>query len=364
MAELESEDSSDGMLVIDEPNYDCKNVEISDNSNSDVEVVELDEDTKDISTLMKPSSSSTITGLTCNHCFKKFSTNNNLLNHIRKFKGSCGKSTNNNFTFKRTSVDLIHEHLIKKKPKLYPVIEPAISEDVPLCNEMIPIMYKPTAEPTNIMPSLRQVLVDEIEPEYPCSKCGQIFRHNIGLLCHLSSDHNDVSSNQVMNVKKKSSTKLGGKKRITRKNSVKDKKQIENNEPVSNTIDLTMLPDIKKDSLLSRMKSYVYTANKNKVICLLCNVQFTNIKKALAHVQDKHISKKIECGYCDMKFVYELKLRSHMAKRHNIICVYKCDKCSKMINRDECELHLENCEEKESPIEIKREEDDNLIVQN
>lgn len=363
MAELESEDSSDGTLVIDEPNYDCNQIEILDDSNSDVEVVEIDDDIIDINTLMSPSSSSTSISLTCNQCSKQFSTNNNLINHIRKFKGSCAKVTNNNLTIKRKSpIDLIPKHFVKKKPKLC-TINPAISEAVPLCNQIIPIIYKPAAVPTKIiMPSLRQMLVDEIEPEHPCTQCGQIFRHNIGLLCHLNSDHNDVSSNQVINVKKKSSTKLEEKTQIVRKNDIKDKKQIENNEPMSNTINLTLLPDLKKDSLLNRMKSYVYSADKNKVICIVCNVEFKNIKKALAHVEDKHISEKVECGYCNMKFVYELKLRSHMAKRHKIICVYKCDECSKMINREECESHLEKCKGKANTTKIKREGDGSLII--
>lgn len=364
MAELESEDSSDGTLIIDEPNFDCKR-EISDDLNSYVDIVDSDDDIKDVSTLLDPSSSSTTIDLICKHCTKQFSTNSNLLNHIKKFEGNCANVTNDNLLIKtETSVDLIPKHFVQNKPIRCTVIEPTISEAVPLCSQIIPIIYQPVIEPTNIiMPSLRQVLVDEIEPEYPCTKCSQIFRHNIALLCHLNSDHSDdVSSNQVMDVKKKkkkSSAKSGRKKQMVENNDIKDNKQIENNEPVSNTINLTLLPDLKKDSLLNRMKSYVSTADKNKVICVLCNVEFKNTKKALAHVEDKHISEKIGCGYCNMKFVYELKLRSHLAKRHKIISVHKCNKCSKMINKEEYESHLEKCKEK-NPLKIKT-EDDSLI---
>ena len=213
-----------------------------------------------------------------------------------------------------------------------------------------------------MLPSLRQILVDEIEPEYPCTMCGEIFRHNIGLLCHLNTEHNDETFNKEDSSKeKKSPTKLGVKKQIMKKNPVDENKQVENDAyiqmPISDTVDLTLLPDLKKDSLMNRMKSYVYSPMKGQAICLLCNIDFKNTKKALSHVEDKHIMDKIGCGYCNMKFVYELKLRSHMAKRHNVICVYKCDKCSKMINKEECDSHSEKCKEKVNPMIIKREED-------
>lgn len=366
MAELESEDSLDGALVIDEPNYDCNKIEILNDSDSDVEIVEIDDDDmNDISSTLNSSNSTN--GLICKLCSRIFSTNNDLLNHIRKFNGrigGCTNITNVKLTaIKRKAVDLTPENFIKKKrskpPKLYAAISTPVPDAIPLRTqiipEMIPIIYKPTPPP-NIMPSLRQILVDEIEPEYPCTICGQIFRHNIGLICHVNSEH--MASDKVINAKKKSQTTLGEKKQIMKKNDIKDNKQIENDE---STINLTLSSDLKKDSLLNRMKSYVYSANKNQVICVLCNVEFKTTKKALAHVEDKHISEKIECVYCNMKFVYRLKLRSHLAKRHKIIAVYECDKCSKMINKDECELHLEKCKGKVNLTKVKREEDSNLI---
>lgn len=368
MADFESEDSLDGALIIDEPNYDSNKIEILSDSDSDVEIVELDDDINDISSTLNSSNSTN--GLTCKQCSRIFSTNNDLLNHIRKFKGrigGCTSVTNVKLTtIKRKAVDLTPENFIKKKrdrpPKLCAISTP-VPDAIPLCTqiipEMIPIIYKPTPPPNIIMPSLRQILVDEIEPEYPCTICGQIFRHNIGLICHVNSEH--ITSDNAINAKKKSPTTLSEKKQIMKKNDIKDNKQIENDEPISNTINLTLSSDFKKDSLLNRMKSYVYSANKNQVICVLCNVEFKTTKKALAHVEDKHISEKIECGYCNMKFVYKLKLRSHMAKRHKIIAVYECDKCSKMINKEECELHLEKCKGKGNLTNVKREEDSNLL---
>jgi len=409
MAELESEDSSDGTLVIDEPNYDSQTIEILDHSDSDVEIVELDDDIvdnsdveivenddviednsdveiveldnhiKNTSTSLNSSGLSSKISLTCKPCSRIFTTNNDLLNHIRKFKGRIGGCTNlpNNTIEKRKSAESSEpEHLIIKKkrgrpPKKrnvngsqspIPVLKP-VPKTIPLSRssipELIPIIFKSTIATinNNTLPSLRQVLVDEIEPEYPCKMCGEIFRHNIGLICHLDTEHkNETSNKEDPNKNKKSSTKLGVKKRIIKKNLVSEIKQIENYEPTSDTVDLTLVPDLKKDSLMNRMKSYVYSLNKNQAICLLCNIDFKNTRKALAHVEDKHIMDKIECGYCNMKFVFELKLRSHMAKRHKIIAVYKCDKCSKMINKEECDSHSEKCKGKVNPIIIKREE--------
>lgn len=342
MAELESENSSDGTLVIDEPNYDYETIEILDSSDSDVEVVELDDNIEETSTLLNPSSSSTNVGLNCNFCFRKFSSNNDLLNHIRKFKGRLGscinmsKMINVNLSTKRKNEKRhLPEHIVKKKrgrpPKYHPVIK--TPDPNSLCPQNIPIIYN-SFTPTNNLPSLRKILVDELEREYSCTKCDQTFRHNIGLICHLNSEHNDESNNISL-------TKLNEKKE--RKRLVKTNKEIEYVKTITDTIDLTLLPDYKKDSLMNRMKSYVYSPNKGQVICVLCNVEFKNTKKALAHVEDKHITEKIECGYCNMKFVYELKLRSHMAKRHKVISVYKCDKCSKMINNEECKTHSEKC---------------------
>jgi len=398
MAELESEDSSDGTLVIDEPNYDNQTIEILDHSDSDVEIVELDDDAEDnsdveivelddhlksTSTSLSSSGLSTKNSLTCKQCSRIFMTNNDLLNHIRKFKGRIGGCTNlpNNTIVKRkTTKSPESEHLVIKKkrgrpPKNHnvngpqfpvPVLKP-VPKTIPLCRpsipELIPIIFKSVTKPAiatinnNNLPSLRQILVDEIEPEYPCTMCGEIFRHNIGLICHLDTEHNNETTNKEdPNKNKKSSTKLGVKKQIVKKTLVNEVKQIENYEPTSDTIDLTLVPDLKKDSLMNRMKSYVYSLNKNQAICLLCNIDFKNAKKALAHVEDKHIMDKIECGYCNMKFVFELKLRSHMAKRHKIIAVYKCDKCSKMINKEECDSHSEKCKGKVNPIIIKSEE--------
>lgn len=358
MAEVESEDSSDGTLVIDEPSYNYETIEIMDSSDSDVEVVELD----NISTSLNPSSSSNKSGLNCNFCLRIFSSNNELLNHVRKFKGKLGgclnksNMTNVNLTVKKKNEEsILQEHLIKRKrgrpPKIYP--KRPVPDAIPLYPENRPIIYNSLPH-TNNFQSLKKVLLDEIEPEYACTKCDQTFRHNIGLICHLNSEHNDVSNNI-------SSVKLDDKKE--KKKIVKDNKQIEeNDEPVSDIINLTLLPDYKKDSLINRMKSYVYSPNKGEVICVLCNAEFKNTKKALAHVEDKHITGKIECGYCSMKFVYELKLRSHMAKRHKVISVYKCDKCLKMINNEECISHSEKCEGKMNIIKIKSEEDKNRII--
>jgi len=415
MAELESEDSSDGTLVIDEPNYDNQTIEILDHSDSDVEIVELDDHVVDISdveiveldndiednsdveiveldnhvrntsTSLNPSGLSTKISLTCKPCSRIFRTNNDLLNHIRKFKGRIGGCTNlprnlpNNTIEKRKTTEKSEsEHLIIKKkrgrpPKKHnvngsqypkPVLKP-VPKTIPLCRpsipELIPIIFKSVTRPTiakmnnnNNLPSLRQLLVDETEPEYPCTMCGEIFRHNIGLICHLDTEHKNETTNKEDTDKNK---KMDGKKRIIKKNLVGEIKQIENYEPTSDTVDLTLVPDLKKDSLMNRMKSYVYSLNKDQAICLLCNIDFKNTRKALAHVEDKHIMDKIECGYCNMKFVFELKLRSHMAKRHKIIAVYKCDKCSKMINKEECDIHSEKCKGKVNPTIIKREED-------
>jgi len=408
MAELESEDSSDGTLVIDEPNYENQTVEILDDSDSDVEIVELDDDIEDNSDLeivelddvqdnsdvdvvelddniedtyisLNPPGASAKIGLTCKQCSRIFTTNNDLLNHIRKFKGRIGGCTNivnvTTLTTKRKNAESPKfEHLVNKKrgrpPKKNNVIELQVPipvpKTIPLCRpsipELIPIFFKSPTKPTiamnnnnNMLPSLRQMLVDEIEPEHPCTKCGEIFRHNIALLCHLTTEHKNESTNK--DPKKKSATKLGVKKQIMKKNCINVNKHIENVEPTSDIVDLTLLPDFKKDSLLNRMKSYLYSPNKGQVICILCNIDFKNTKKALAHVEDKHIMDKIECGYCNMKFVFELKLRSHMARRHKVICVYKCDKCLKMINKEECDSHLEKCIEKINPVIIKREED-------
>lgn len=371
MAELESEDSSDGVLIIDEP------IEIVDDSNSDME--SNDENIKNTSySSLNPSCSTTKIGSTCKFCSRIFSTNNDLINHNRKFKGrNCANmtnvqlTTNTNITYKFTP-----KHSIRIKPKKPPknatVIQPLVPvpHAIPLPTPLIPIFYSikndhtpttpdpPASSTIDIrpLPSLSQMLIEEMDPEYPCTICGQIFRHNIGLHCHLNSEHKEKPTNEVVKVDKKD--KVNKNKKIVKKN--KDNKQIENNEPVSDTINLTLIPDdLKKDSLLNRMKSYVYSAAKDQVSCVLCNVNFTSAKRALAHVEDKHITKKIECGYCRMKFVYELKLRSHMAKRHKIIAVYKCDKCSKLIKKEESDLHSEKCKGITNQIKIKREKDDN-----
>lgn len=368
MAELDSEDSSDGTLVIDEPNHNYETIEIIDDS--DVEIIDIIDNIADTSSISNYPSSSTNSRLICKLCYRLFSTNNELLNHIRKFKGrigGCKIETNMNITStikgkksKDHSSKLETNCVYKKKKGNSPKIcsKLPVPKSIPICPELIPIIFKPTSPSNdeytdNNLPSLRQMLVEEVDPEYPCTECGQIFRHYIGLVCHLNSDHYNLSSDKVIK-KRKSSTKSDEKKQNTKKSVITENKPIKNNESVSNIVDLTLFPDSKKDSLLNRMKSYVHSPNKDLVVCVLCNMEFQNTKKALSHIEDKHIMNKIECAYCSMKFLYELKLRSHMAKRHNAICVYKCDKCSKMIDKEKCELHLETCEGK--PVNIKSEE--------
>lgn len=349
MAELSSEDSLDGALVIDEPqdepNYDFKQIKILENSDSDMEIVEIKDDVNAISS----------------------SSDNDLLNHVKKFKGGLGNCINvsnvQQLTAKRKkSEDLTPELCIENKRSRPPNIRNVVKHPVP---QLIPLNFRvlPKAEPQkdqkisninppkNNLPSLSQILLNEIEPEYPCTICGEIFRHNIGLICHLNANHNNESSITDLKTKRRSYYT----KARERKKSVENK-QIENNEPILESINLTLLPDLKKDTLLNRMKSYVYSPNKSNVICVLCKAEFKNTKKALAHVEDKHITKKIECAYCNMKFVYELKLRSHMAKRHKVIGVYKCEKCLKMINREEYESHSEKCTGQINTIKIKIEE--------
>lgn len=361
----ESEDSLDGTLVIDEPDYDCSTIVISDDTDSDVEVVELDDETEIIPASLNPSSSLIQSNIICQFCSKIFLSNNELLNHARKFKGNCKMDKKCIITKRKNTDDLKPEQVIKKKrgrpPKISNIIEPKVHEAIPIaisfCPPAVPIIHKPTPPPSKCLPSLRQMLVDEVEPEYRCPTCGQTFRHNIGLICHLDSEHNEVTTtNQVIKNQKKSSTKW-----VEKKTAVKENKQTKNNEPTSNAVDLTLFPGLKKDSLWNRIRSYVYSASKNHVICVLCKLEFNNTKKALAHVEDKHIMDKIQCGYCNMKFVYQLKLRSHMAKRHKVIGVYKCDKCTKMINKEECESHSAKCKGIVNPAAIKT-EDENLKV--
>lgn len=350
MAELESGDSSDGILVIDEPNYET--IHLTDSSNSDVEVVEPNHNIEKISSSLNPSSSSTYISLTCNLCFKKFPSNNDLLNHIRKFKGRLGSCknisnmTNTNITKRKNEKILVPEHTIKKKRGRPPKISSIINapESNSKCPQKLPIIYN-TFTPTKNLPSLHEILVDELEREHLCKKCNQTFRHHIGLICHMNSEHNDQSNDISL-------TNLN--KQNEKKKFVKRNKEIKYVETMTDTIDLTLFPDYKKDSLINRMRSYVHSPNKGQVICILCNEEFKNTKKALSHVEDKHITQKIECGYCNMKFAYELKLRSHMAKRHKVISVYKCDKCSKMINNEECKTHLEKCKGKVNSIETKK----------
>lgn len=379
MAELDSEDSSDGTLVIDEPNRDTETIEVTDES--DIEIIDIVDNIEDTPSTLNYPSSSYNSRLTCTFCFRLFSSNNELLNHIRKFKGrigGCDPKKNINITStirgeksKDHTPELEADHVYKKKkgssPKTYSKLP--VPESVPINPQLIPIILNPTSPNNNNytndnctdnnLPSVRQMLIEEADPVYPCTMCGQVFRHYIGLVCHMNSEHCNLSSDKVLNAKT-SSTKSNGKRQYVRKSvitenksAITEHKSVENNELVSNTVDLTLWPDSKKDSLLNRMKSYVHSHNKDLVVCVLCNMKFKSTKKALSHIEDKHIMNKIKCGYCNMKFVYELKLRSHMAKRHNIICVYKCDKCSKIMNKDECESHLEKC--KENPVNIKRE---------
>lgn len=395
MAEFDSEDSLDGALIIDdEPLNDLKTTEIKEEIDSDVEIIEVDDNVNDrFHSIVSPSSSTNV-GTTCKLCCRRFLTNNELLNHSRKFYGkNCTITTNVQLSTKRPKTyDLTPEHsVIKKRYRPIKCRPLPVPDAIPIVPQLLPVNSTPPSPPTiNVMPplppvsptidvpppmppslhtnnvmlplpSLSQELINEIEPEYPCTQCSQIFRHNIGLICHMDSEHSTESPQE--NVREKSSTKMQKNKqknkKIPEKHSEKheDNKQIENYEPISNIIDLSLVSDLKKDSLLNRMKSYVYqNANKDKTICILCNLDFKTIKKTLAHVEDKHITEKIECGYCNMKFVYELKLRSHMAKRHKVISVNKCDKCSKMINKDESELHLKKCVDK---TQIKSEKNEN-----
>lgn len=363
MAELSNEDSYDGVLIIDEPNYDSLTIEISDDS--DVEILEIDDHTNNISstTFIPTSSFSKAIGLACSSCSGVFHSDNDLLNHIKKFKGHCLNINNVPSTYNRNmAIDDIPSHYevipqrVQRKrgrqSKKYTV--PSVTEAIMLRSQVVPTAYEPIPPANDILPSLSQILIDEIEPEYPCNTCGQVFRHNIGLICHLNSEHIDSSSTEVVQKKRKLS-------KMEEKKNIKDSKQIDNDEPRSNTVDLTLLPDFKKDSLLNRMKSYVHSVNKGQVICILCKLEFKNTKKALAHVEDKHIMDKLECGYCNMKFVYELKLRSHMAKRHKIIGVYKCEKCLKYINKEEHETHSKVCKGKPNTVKSEK-KDRNLII--
>lgn len=329
MAELDSEDSLSGVLVIDEPNYDYNQIKTLNNSDSDVEIIDIKDNVNTISS----------------------SSDNGLLDCVKKLKGSLGNAINGSkvqqlATKRKKSAEVMPEVCIKSKrgrsSKIRKVPKQPVPQLIPLNFRLLPKTGPPT-EQKLYNPSLNQILLNDIEPEYPCTICGQIFRHNIGLICHLNTEHNKASSGTDSKEKRKTHcAKTRERKKSTEKN-VNENKQIENDELMLETINLTLFPDLKKDTLLSRMKSYVYSPNKTDVICVLCKAEFPNTKKALAHIEDKHITKKIECAYCNMKFVYELKLRSHMAKRHKVIGVYKCDKCSKMINREEYESHSEKC---------------------
>lgn len=361
MAEFESEDSSNGALVIDERTYYNEEIVISDDSDSEgLKIVEVDDDSSPLC-----SSSSTIVNLKCNCCSKLFTNHDDFLNHTKKFEGNCMNISNEKFMTKRQiAEDLSSKPLVKRKrgrpPKTLRKIVPktTVPKAVPLRPPPLlplPTMRKDKSPDYQEIPSLRQLLVDEIEPEYPCETCGQVFRHNIGLICHYETEHSIACDETVTSETKKSTT---------RRNYYREKKLLDHIEPASDVINLTLLPDFKKDSRMNRMKSYVQSTNKGQVYCVLCNTHFDKAKKALAHIEAKHMIGKIQCGYCNMKFVYELKLRSHLAKRHKVIAVYKCDKCLKMINKEECETHSQKCKEIVSSVSIKEEdeEEENVVV--
>lgn len=328
MAEQDSEDSLSGVLVIDEPNYDYNQIKTLHNSDSDA-MIDIKDNVNAISS----------------------SSDSGLLDCVKKLKGSLGNVINGSkvqqlVTKRQEPAEVIPEVCIKNKrgrpPKIRKVPKQPVPQLIPLNFRLFPKAVPPIKQKL-YNPSLNQILLNEIEPEYQCTMCGQIFRHNIGLICHLNTEHNKESSGMDPKEKRKAYyAKIRERKKSTKK-YVKESKLRVNDELMLETINLTLFPDLKKDTLLSRMKSYVYSPNKTDVICVLCKAEFRNTKKALAHIEDKHITKKIECAYCNMKFVYELKLRSHMAKRHKVIGVDKCDKCSKMINREEHESHSEKC---------------------
>ncbi|XP_050541299.1 uncharacterized protein LOC126905540 isoform X2 [Daktulosphaira vitifoliae] len=318
MAYFHNEDSSDGTLIIDEQNEDFETIELSDDSdtekldninfNNDVEVIS--------SSSSKCSSFDDDSSHTCSFCSKLFYDKISLYDHISTYQGSC--STNMlGINERNIEVDSELDCTYERKLEKYTLDKVPVPEAIPLSPKLSSVSCVSNTINKSI-PSLRQMLVDEIEPEHPCLICGQIFRHNIGLICHINSDHKEVH-NEKKNSIIETTNKSGRKKRVSK--DIKVKKIVENLEPLSNKVDLTLLPDLKKDTLINRIKSYVHIVSKGhitKVICILCNIDFKTTKKAMAHVEDKHILDKIECGYCNMKFVYELKLRSHMAKRHKI----------------------------------------------
>lgn len=351
-----NEDSSDGILVIDEQNEDYKTIELSDDSDTEkLENINYKNGVEVVSSSNSVCSSfDDDSSHTCSFCSKLFYDKISLFDHVSTYQGNCSTNMLNvNNKNVESGLDCARK---RKQPEKYIISKVPVPDAIPLNPKFSPISCDSTTTVNKSIPSLRQMLVEEIEPEYPCLICGQIFRHNIGLICHINSDHKEIH-NEKKNSNIKATKKLGRNKKVS-KDVVKVKKIVEDLEPLSNKVDLTLLPDLKKDTVFNRIKSYVHSISEGqntKVICILCNIDFKTTKKAMAHVEDKHILDKIECGYCNMKFVYELKLRSHMAKRHKVIAVHKCSKCLKMINKEECDAHFNKCNGGSCLLKIKKE---------
>ncbi|XP_050435998.1 uncharacterized protein LOC126842847 [Adelges cooleyi] len=364
MDELNSEDSYDGTLVIDEKIIDYETIELSDDSDAELGMADFN----DIKVISSSSESSTDTdqSLTCSHCSKLFSDKESLYNHISTYQGGCNTELYKNVKKRRKGQEPKAKPAIVKKgrkrsPKNFFFND--VPKAIPLGSQTSPIMSNQNPTNESSMPSLRQILIEEIEPEYPCSVCGQVFRHNIALIFHSNTVHKEVDGEDI-STKQKPINKMVRKKKNCKDSVIKPQKTVEVSEPISDKIDLTLLPDFKKDTVINRIKSYIHSSSKDQAICILCNVDFKTTKKAMAHVEDKHILEKFECGYCNMKFVYELKLRSHMAKRHKVIVVDRCIKCLKMISKEECESHLNKCKGNEKVLQIKKETDQSVTNEN
>lgn len=185
-----------------------------------------------------------------------------------------------------------------------------------------------------------------IEETYTCTLCNELFKYNVGLICHMETEHKDISRRRVIQKKTKRSKKMKPVKKLVSVNNGETASHSYSKEPVKRLcVSGSSMPN--ENLSVSGAAEGVVAFKKS---CDVCKKSFSDQNKLSKHLEGcMKVGLNFHCIYCKAKFGWESKYKKHLFRTHKLNAVVICKLCSSVFSDiDSLATHSSQCDKKHS----------------
>lgn len=186
-----------------------------------------------------------------------------------------------------------------------------------------------------------------IEETYTCTICNETFKYNVGLICHMDSEHKrDVTQQRA---KQKKTTKNPRKLKQSKKFCATASQSY--SRGVANQICFSGASMTNENLRLNGAGSGGTTVPVVfKKACDVCKKSFSDQNKLSKHMEScLKIGLNFHCIYCKSKFGWESKYKKHLFRTHKLNAAVICKLCSAVFcDTDSLATHSIECIKKQS----------------